>query len=202
MKSTHSTLGMSVFAAVASSLCCITPVLAFLAGTSGLASSFSWIEPARPWLLGVTATMLGFAWYQKLKPVAATDQCGCEVKTRTPFLQSKTFLALVTVFAVIVAAFPTYAHVFYPKSVAQPILAVEKTDVQKVEFTVRGMTCTGCEHHVKSEVEKLPGILEAIVSYEKGVAIVKFDSTKTSIEVIKKAINSTGYEVTAHKIIS
>ncbi|MEK7254190.1 MAG: heavy metal transporter, partial [Bacteroidota bacterium] len=41
--------GAGALAAVAASLCCITPVLALLAGTSGLASTFSWLEPARPW---------------------------------------------------------------------------------------------------------------------------------------------------------
>lgn len=50
--------------AVAASLCCITPVLAFLGGASGLASSFSWIEPYRPYLIGLTIAVFAFAWYQ------------------------------------------------------------------------------------------------------------------------------------------
>jgi mercuric ion transport protein len=55
-----------LLAAVAASLCCITPVLAFLGGASGLASSFSWIEPYRPYLIGLTIAVFAFAWYQKL----------------------------------------------------------------------------------------------------------------------------------------
>lgn len=62
--------------------------------------------------------------------------------------------------------------------------------VQKVEFTITGMTCTGCEHHVKSEVSKLGGIIEAVISYEKSNAIVKFDESKTSIEGITTANES------------
>ncbi|HEY1054273.1 MAG TPA: heavy metal transporter, partial [Emticicia sp.] len=43
-----------ILTAFATSLCCITPVLALLGGASGLASSFSWIEPFRPYLIGLT----------------------------------------------------------------------------------------------------------------------------------------------------
>lgn len=64
------------------------------------------------------------------------------------------------------------------------------------------MTCTGCEHHVKSEVSKLNGIIEITVSYEKGNAVVKFDKSKTSNETITAAVNSTGYTVTKNRIIT
>ena len=64
------------------------------------------------------------------------------------------------------------------------------------------MTCSGCEHHIKTEVSKLSGIVEIVVSYEKGNAIVKFDSKQTSITEIEKGINSTGYKSLKSKIIS
>jgi len=48
MKKTNKIIGAGVFTAIASSLCCITPVLALISGTSGVASTFSWLEPFRP----------------------------------------------------------------------------------------------------------------------------------------------------------
>ena len=69
MKEKKGLIGMGLLTALASSLCCITPVLAIFAGSSGMASSFSWMEPARPYLIIFTIIVLGFAWYQKLKPV-------------------------------------------------------------------------------------------------------------------------------------
>ena len=48
MKTDKKLIGAGLLTAFAASLCCITPVLALVAGTSGLASSFSWLEPARP----------------------------------------------------------------------------------------------------------------------------------------------------------
>lgn len=56
-----------ILSAIAASLCCITPVLAVLAGSSGFASTFSWMEAFRPFLIGITVAAIGFARYQKLK---------------------------------------------------------------------------------------------------------------------------------------
>ena len=49
---TNSNLGVTVLlTALPGSLCCITLVLALIAGTSGLASTFSWLTPFRPYLV-------------------------------------------------------------------------------------------------------------------------------------------------------
>jgi len=68
MKTDNKLIGAGLLTAIAASLCCITPVLALIAGTSGLASTFSWLEPFRPYFIGLTILVLGFAWYQKLLP--------------------------------------------------------------------------------------------------------------------------------------
>lgn len=101
-------MSAGVFTAIAASLCCITPVIALLAGTSSVASGFSWIEPIRPYLIAFTGAILGFAWYQKLKP-QPVDECGCAVDEKPKFIQSKTFLLIVTLFATLMIAFPSYA---------------------------------------------------------------------------------------------
>ena len=62
MKKQNRLLGAGVLTAITASLCCITPVLAIVAGSSGIAASFSWLEPFRPFLIGLTVLVLGFAW--------------------------------------------------------------------------------------------------------------------------------------------
>ncbi|MBD3630997.1 mercuric transport protein MerTP [Cyclobacterium sp.] len=199
MKTDKKLVGAGLLTAIAASLCCITPVLALIAGSSGIASAFSWLEPFRPYLIGLTVLVLGFAWYQKLKPLSREEiECACENDEKPKFIQSKTFLAIITVFATLMLAFPLYADVFYPKQDKQTMV-VERADIQTVEFTIRGMTCNGCAKHVKHEVNKLDGIIEASASYENRNAIVQFDQTKTNETEIVKAINSTGYEVTDQK---
>lgn len=190
-------IGAGLLTAITASLCCITPVLALIAGTSGIASTFSWIEPFRPYLIVLTILVLGFAWYKKLKPQKEID-CGCDTEEKSKFLKSKTFLAIVTVFAIVMLAFPYYSEIFYPNTEKQ-IVVVDKSDIKTIEFQISGMTCASCEEHVNHEVNKLNGIVNSKVSYENRNAIIEFDKTKTNETDIEKAINSTGYKVTDKK---
>ena len=172
----------SLLTAVSASLCCITPVLALLAGSSGVAATFSWLEPFRPWLIGITVVVLLFTWYQKLKPRTTEEiDCACEDDKKPSFWQSKKFIAIVTVFAAIMLAFPYYSNVFYPET---KLSESKNIDLESTyEINISGMTCTGCEEHVKLEIGKLPGISGLEVSYEKGNAVVTFDESKTGIEL-------------------
>ncbi len=182
-----------VIAAFTASLCCITPVLAFLGGASGLASSFSWIEAYRPYLIGLTVLVFAFAWYQKLKPKKQVD-CDCEADNKKSFWQSKLFLGIVTVIATSLIAFPYYAKVVYPKPQQAKIIVVDKSNIQQAVFKIKGMTCESCTEHVNSEIAKVEGVIEFQTSYENANSIVKFDNTKTNVPEIEKAINSTGYK--------
>lgn len=194
MKSENKLAELGLLTAISASLCCITPILGLLAGTSGLASTFSWLDPSRPYLIGLTVLALGFAWYQKLKPQKQID-CNCGTTEKTPFIKTKKFLGIVTAFAGLMLAFPTYAHVFFPKTENQTIIT-DQSKIQTAEFKINGMTCAGCEEHVNHEVNKLTGIIQTTVSYENGNAIVEFDQTQTAIDEIEKAISKTGYSVT------
>ncbi|MBI3502322.1 MAG: mercuric transport protein MerTP [Bacteroidetes bacterium] len=204
-KTSKGLIGAGILTAIAASLCCITPVLALIAGSSGLASTFSWLEPARPYLIGITILVIGFAWYQKLKP-KPTDECGCEPARpaggedeKPKFIQSKTFLSIVTIFAALMIAFPYYSQLFFPNNEKQ-IIIIDKSNIQTAEFTISGMNCEGCEEEVKHEVNQLNGIVKADVSYKNGNAQIQFDNSKTNVSEIEKAINSTGYTVTKSEI--
>ena len=151
---------LGVVAAIAASLCCITPVLALLGGISGVASSFSWIEPYRPYLIGGTVLVFGFAWYQKLKPRKKEEiDCECETDEKPSFWQSKTFLSIITVFAAVMISFPYYAHIFYPKSTTAIVVIVEKGNIQQVELKISGMTCQSFSDHFNQALCRVPGFL-------------------------------------------
>jgi|TARA_B110000240_G_scaffold152537_1_gene169089 mercuric ion transport protein len=197
MKNENKLIGTSLLTSITASLCCITPVLALIAGTSGIASTFSWIEPFRPYLIGLTILVLAFAWYQKIKPQKEID-CECETDEKPKFIQSRKFLGIVTAFVIVMLAFPYYSGIFYPNTEKQ-IIVVDKSDIKKTEFKISGMTCVSCEEHVNHEVNKLNGIVNSKASYENGNAVIEFDKTKTNETEIEKAINSTGYKVTDKK---
>lgn len=197
MKKDKKFIWTSIITAIGASLCCITPVLALISGASGMASTFSWLDPFRPYLVGVTILVLGFAWYQNLFPKKEMS-CNCEDE-KTPFMQTKTFLSIVTVFAIVMLLFPHYSSVFYPKNKNETIV-VDATQVENIKLDIEGMTCTSCEEHINHAVNQLDGIVKVEASYENGNVIIQYDQSKTTINDIKNAINSTGYKIKKTKL--
>jgi mercuric ion transport protein len=197
MKKDNTLIGAGLLSSFTASLCCITPVFALVAGTSGIASTFAWLEPARPYFITFTVLALGFAWYQILKPKKEAD-CYCETPAKPKLIETKTFLSILTAFAMLMLVFPSYSHIFYPKTGSETEL-VDNVNLQTVEFSINGMTCVSCEEHVNHEVNKLSGIISSTTSYDKGNAVIQFDSLKTNVSEIETAIKRTGYEVTDRK---
>lgn len=203
IKSTGTFTGAGVLTAIAASLCCITPVIALLAGSSSIAANFSWIEPARPYLIGLSIAVLALAWYIKLKPVKTNDMdCNCETTKKASFLQTKTFLGIVTVFAALMMTFPLYAKIFYPKSKTAVMVPASANNTVQANFIIRGMTCAGCEEHINNQLSKLPGVLTYKTSYASGSSLISFDKSKVEITAIETAINKTGYKVKEYKILT
>jgi mercuric ion transport protein len=194
-ESAASTVGL--MAAFAASLCCITPVIALMAGVSGAASSLAWFEPFRPYLIGAALLALAFAWYQSLR-ASKVIQCGPEgtcVVPKRSFLPSRSFLIVITAATVLIATFPLYTKAFYPTPNTAITAAVKRTNVRAATFTIKGMTCAGCEEHVNSELSKVNGVVTSVTSYEKRNTLVHYDKTKVTIQQLQQVIAKTGYKV-------
>ncbi len=193
--------GAGIFSAVAASLCCLTPVMALVAGSSSAVVHFSRIEPARPYLVGLTIAIFSYAWYRKLLPASTSDvDCTCE-KTKVSFFQTKKFLLGVTLLSLVMMSFPMYAHKFYPESKGQSIKNEIVANQQHVNFAIHGMSCAGCELEVNQELSKVGGILAYQTSYLKATTQVIFDPSKTSLKDIEAAIQKTGYQITSYEVV-
>lgn len=192
-------LGAGLVAALAASLCCITPLLAVLGGLGGVASAFAWLEPLRPYSVALTVGALGFAWYQQFKPAPAADACGCAVDAKPSFMQSKGFLGVVTGLAALLLAFPYYGAKLYPTPAAPvPVATSAAVPVwQTANYRIGGMTCEACAKHVEHAVQQLPGVQAVTVSYDQGTAHVRFDAVKSPAAQVAQAINGTGYKILA-----
>ena len=200
--SSKAVAGVGIFAAVAASLCCVTPLLALLAGSSSMAANFSWIAPARPYLIALSIVVLIFAWYQQLKPASNVVDCICEPATKSAFLKSKSFLSIVTIGAIVMMTLPLYAKMFYPKAKAQVVpVAIINNKVQ-VSYNIQGMTCEACEEHVNIELSKVKGVVAYATSYANKNSTITFDKSIVDIKKIQAAINNTGYKAVDYKIIN
>ena len=197
-------IGAGLLAALAASLCCITPVLAVLGGLGGIASTFSFLEPLRPYLIGVTTLVLGFAFYKAYKPKKEDDvECACEDEespAKKNFLNSKAFLWVVTGVSILMFAFPSYSHIFFPDT-NNKVVVVNESNVTQAKLYIEGMTCTGCEESVNYTLNSKEGVISATSSYETGIADVKFDKSKVKPEQLAKAVeDEVGYKVKSFEI--
>jgi len=186
-----------IIASLGASLCCITPVLAVLAG---LASTFSWLDPFRPYFIGLTVLVLAYVWWEKLKPKEEIS-CECETQEKISFVRTKTFLSLVTVFAIVTISFPYYGDYFIKEDSKKDVVIVQEKNIVTYDVKISDMTCPACEATVGNAIHTQDGIVNLDISYKTGNANIKFDSSKTTIEDIKKAIDTTGFTSTTHKKI-
>lgn len=60
---------------------------------------------------------------------------------------------------------------------------------------IEGMMCGHCEARVKKCLEALPEVSEAVVSHEKGTAVVTLTG-ELSDDVLKKTVEDQDYTVT------
>ena len=144
-------------------------------------------------MIGLTVLVLGFAWYQKLKPKKEID-CDCATDEKLSFFQSKIFLGIVILFAIVMTTFPYYSSEFYPKT-EKEMIVVDKANIKIINLEIKGLTCTSCEEYINHSVSQLNGIINIKSSYENGNAEIEFDNSKISIEEIEKAVNFTAYSV-------
>jgi len=193
MKSNNSkgAIFTGIFAAIAASSCCISPLIALIAGVGGASSSLVWIEPFRPYLIVFAVLAIGYAWYLHLKP-KQEDDCGCEIE-KLKFYQKRGFLIGMTIFGILSITLPYYSGIFYPNNSKEVIVADSK-NITEIEIKIEGMTCASCENHINHAVNKLNGIIEVSSSYDNRKTMIKFDKSQTNIEEIIDAINSTGYK--------
>ncbi len=181
-----------VLAAIAASSCCISPVIAAIAGAGGASSSLSWMEPYRPYLIGLAVLAIGYAWYAHPRS-KQEDDCGCDIE-KPKWYQTRTFLISMTIFAILSISFPYYSGVFFSDN--SKVVVAKQENTQKVEVQIEGMTCDACQNHVDHAVNELDGIVSIETSYPNGNSIIRFDKTQTNQEEIKKAVESTGYKAT------
>lgn len=189
---------MGILASISASLCCITPVLGILGGISGVASTFSWLEPYRPYLISLTTLLLGFVWYKKLKPhTGKVIDCECETDNnkKPSFLQSKTFLGIVTLLAGMLLAFPYYSNLFFG-ILKKDAIIVEKENLAFAKIEIVGMTCSGCEDSVNTAIRSLSGVLDVTSNHKTGFAKVKYDKSKVDTNDFKNVIEkNVGYTI-------
>lgn len=69
------------------------------------------------------------------------------------------------------------------------------TELVEISLPVDGMTCSGCENTVNTQLLKLDGVTEAKASHIKKQVIIQVDTLVTSIAEVEDEIEKVGYKI-------
>jgi copper chaperone len=69
--------------------------------------------------------------------------------------------------------------------------------MESITLNVQGMTCGGCVASVTRVLKAVPGVAEATVTLQPGVAKVTFDPGRTQPTALRAAIEGAGFDVVA-----
>ena len=69
---------------------------------------------------------------------------------------------------------------------------------QTVVLDVQKMTCSLCSVTVQKALQKVPGVADTKIDYDKKTATVKFDSERVTTAVLMKATTEAGFPSRPH----
>lgn len=192
-------IGGAVFAAFVSSLCCVLPLAAviFGLGAFGAASTF---ETYRPYLLALAVAALAFSFYQVYFGRAeCAEGESCAAKPVSKINQMFLWFGLIAISAFALAPYYTGCIMAAVGNRHQPstnstMLAAESAANKTVVIEVEGMTCVGCEPHIKETLKELKGVVTSEASYQNKNVKVVYNPAQINLEQIKIAIDEIGYK--------
>jgi len=76
--------------------------------------------------------------------------------------------------------------------------AVFAGTLQTVTLDVQNMTCAVCPITVKKALERVAGVTDAKVDFDKKTASISFDPDKASPDTLTKATADAGYPSSVH----
>ena len=69
--------------------------------------------------------------------------------------------------------------------------------MEHATMNVTGMSCQGCVASVTRVLKAVPGVSDVVVELQPGRAMVTYDADRTTLPVLKAAIEDAGYDVPA-----
>jgi len=72
---------------------------------------------------------------------------------------------------------------------------MSKQKIVKQTFPALAMGCAGCALHIEKALKKQKGVLQAAVNFAAATATVEYDSSQTTPELLRKAVQDAGYDL-------
>jgi copper chaperone CopZ len=185
------TMGGAVLAALASSLCCIGPLLGLTLGLGGFAGATS-LGKWRALFVAVTSTLLALAWYLSYRK----PRNACAKIQSCALACDRMILLTGTVFALATAAFPAWSEGIVFNHPSTRSLSPDSTvsSHASLELSTPTIDCAACARLISERLQKEAGVNSATVTFLAKTAVVQYDPTRISSERIISVVNQTGFK--------
>jgi len=201
MEKTRVYLGGAVATAVASSLCCVLPLIAVIFGLGSFGAA-AFFDSARPFMLIIAFGAISFAFYQLyFRELTCSDDKSC---SPAKIGRSKKAFLWVAATLVLTFALAPYYSGYIAAAITRPsppvvnapaLVKEEPVKTETVTLGIRGMTCDACETHIEVPLRSTIGVTAAEADYKKHSVTVTYDPTIIAVEQIRDIILATGYEL-------
>lgn len=187
-------------AAFAASACCTLPLALAALGVGGaFASTFAAVEPYRGVFIGLAVVALAFAFWRSVGASTVPEvaegggpDCACDDAPRTRTRWALLVGAAVVVTMLVVA--PAFLSRAVPRPTEEGGRPVSLKTDREVVVLIEGMTCTACARGVEATLGREVGVLAATVGMTPPEARIRYDSSRTTPEVVVETIAALGYD--------
>ena len=179
----------AVVAAALASMCCILPLGLGTIGLSGAVAS-AFFEPLRPYFLAAAGTLVALGFYFAFRASRSGEACRSDSSRLSRASRPTLFFA--TLGTTVLALFPSISGL---ASGGADTLAPE-VESSVIVLRVEGMTCESCAPGIRAHLLDVPGVIDAVVSYERKLAEVRVREERSpELGLLVQAVEKAGYAV-------
>lgn len=183
----------AIATAFAASICCVGPLVLLVLGVGGAwASRLAALEPYRPVFMLLAVGFLASAFYRAYRPSTGSGACAtdgtCAVSRAGRI--GRAALWLITPIVLALLAFPYIAPYLFAQ---HGVAGQSQSGLQHVKLSVQNMTCASCSVTVRKSLMDLNGVKEARVVVDPPQAVVSYDPSKVTPQMLAQATANAGY---------
>lgn len=179
-------VGIGLKAGIIASLCCIIPLILIIFGLASASVALKFVQ-YKPYFIGLSILFLvGSLWYYFRKRACSVCAPNENKISKKWFVGTAVSFHLLTFAILLYLLMPTISPFLYDWSLGKAEVSSQSNsnNLSQLTLKISGMTCSSCAAGIKYNLENLPGVSQAEVSYYKGQGTIIYNPEKITPEEI------------------
>lgn len=190
-------MGLGLKAGIIASLCCIIPLILIIFGLASASVALKFVQYKLYFIALSIIFLVGSLWYFFKRRACCSPEKGKISKKW--FIGIALGFHLLTFLILLYVLMPTISPFLYNLSSEKTEASIVNnfSNLRQLTLKTSGMTCSSCAAGIKYNLENLPGVIKAEVSFYQSRATITYASNKVSSkEILESEIfsNSSPYQ--------